>query len=418
MVHLIGLGSLALWYIINFIGIGCLIFPFLMVGASFFSGKKKTKGVRIHPQTSKTETDFACVITAYKNLQIAIPAVEALLKQDYQNFFIYLVADDCLPSEVAQLHFPADKVRVLLPPDSLHSKVLSMRHAVAHYVRPHAFTVVFDADNLAQVSFLTTLNSYVLSGYKVVQGRRVAKNLDTVYACADAMGEIYKNYIERYVPYLLGSSATIAGSGMAIETGLFTRFLYSPAITNLLNLGRVVVAEDKMLQNAVLAENEVIAFAKDALLYDEKITTANQVKRQRTRWLYAYFENLPGSLSLMVNGLLRFNTNKLIFGVFSFLPPLFLLLLGAVFMAMLNLVMGLPNLFWAQLAGISIFTGNIFWVLYLSNAPRKIWESLWVLPFFVFNQMLALFQIKRAKHSFMTTEHQQPVSIEGVTAKK
>ena len=418
MFHLIGSGLLGFWYIINFFGIGCLVFPFLMVVASFFSCKRESKGILIHPQTFKTETDFACVVTAYKNLQIALPAIDALLKQDYQNFFIYLVADDCLPSEVAQLHYPVDKVKVLLPPDSLHSKVLSMRHALTHYVRPHAFTVVFDADNLAQVSFLATLNSYVLSGYKVVQGRRVAKNLDTVYACADAMGEIYKNYIERYVPYLLGSSATIAGSGMAIETGLFTRFLYSTSISNLLNVGKVVVAEDKMLQNAILTENLVIAFVKDALLYDEKITTANQVKRQRTRWLYAYFENMRSSLSHIIGGLFRLNTNRLIFGVFSILPPLFLLLLCSCFLAILNLIFGLPNLFWVQLGGISIFAGNIFLVLYLSNASYKIWKSLWVLPFFVFNQLLALFQVKRAKHSFMTTQHQQPVSIEEVTSKK
>ncbi|UII26854.1 hypothetical protein LVD15_00005 [Fulvivirga maritima] len=48
-----------------------------------------------------------------------------------------------------------------------------------------------------------------------VQGRRVAKNLDTFVASLDETGEKYHNDEDKYAPYKLGSSSNLSGSGMA-----------------------------------------------------------------------------------------------------------------------------------------------------------------------------------------------------------
>src|SRR5690606_12417664 len=105
-----------------------------------------------------------------------------------------------------------------------------MHYALENFVRKHEYIAIFDPDNLAHSQFLQECNNYIFKGYKAIQGRRTAKNLDTQTACLDAMGEIYYNYMTKKVPYFLGSSSIIAGSGMVIETNLFKNFFFMPYI--------------------------------------------------------------------------------------------------------------------------------------------------------------------------------------------
>ena len=54
-------------------------------------------------------------------------------------------------------------------------------------------------------------------GAKAIQGRRVAKNLDTSYAILDACSEGINNHLFRKGANGCGMSASIIGSGMAME---------------------------------------------------------------------------------------------------------------------------------------------------------------------------------------------------------
>jgi len=185
-----------------------LIFPFLTVLiAQFFKKENLTKKVT-------KEYDFACIITAYKNSEITKPLVHSLLKQKHQNYHIYVVADACDPIDYG---IEDDRLTVFFPQPALNLKAKSIIHAVENFVRPHEYISILDA-------------GYANQGYRSIQGQRTAKNLDTVFACADAIGEFYKNYIERYVPYLIGSSSVISGSGMAVETELYKAYLYGEDI--------------------------------------------------------------------------------------------------------------------------------------------------------------------------------------------
>ncbi len=387
-------GSILLFY---------MVFPFITVIISLFTKERKIR-------TSNNEVDFACIITAFKNIRTALPLVDSLLKQSYSNHLIYLVADGC---DTSNIHFSSPNVILLKPPQQLSSKVKSIIHAIENFKRNHDAVVIFDPDNLAKADFLSVLNNYMNAGFKAVQGQRTAKNLDTIYACADATGEIYKNYAERWVPYLLGSSPTIAGSGMAVTTALFNEYLKCPDISENLKANRVIAAEDKILQNFLVGKGHQIAFAKDALLYDEKISTGSQVQRQRSRWLYSYFENLRNSVSFIPKGLFGFNVNQFIFGLTTSAPPLFILLFSSLATAVCAAFVSKP-LFYGLLSGMLIFTGNIFLVLILSNAPSQIWKSLWSLPLFVFRQFLALANMRQSRKDFMHTQHRKALTLDQV----
>lgn len=396
----------AILFIAGFILLFYMVFPFITVIISLFIKERKFR-------TSNNEVDFACIITAYKNIQIALPLVDSLLKQSYSNHLIYLVADGC---DTSNINFSNSKVILLKPALQLSSKVKSIIHAIENFRRNHDAVVIFDPDNLAKNDFLSVLNNYMNTGFKAVQGQRTAKNLDTIYACADATGEIYKNYAERFVPYLLGSSPTIAGSGMAVSTDLFKEYLNCPDISENLKANRVIAAEDKILQNFLVDKGYQIAFAKDALLYDEKISTGSQAQRQRSRWLYSYFENFEKSIIFIPKGLFGFNVNQFIFGLTTSSPPLFILLLSALATSVCAAFASKP-LFTGLVSGMLIFTGNIFLVLMLSNAPSQIWKSLWSLPLFIFRQFLALLNMQQSRKDFMHTQHGKMLTLDQVEGK-
>ncbi len=381
-----------------------LTFPFLTVAFSLL--------FKEHLDTQKVQKDFdyACIITAYKNVAITEHLVQSLLKQTHQNFHIYLVGDECQPNDFS---LTDNRLTVFYPNPSLKLKAKSIIHAMDHFIRPHDYTVILDADNLAHPNFLKEINLYANQGFNSIQGQRTAKNLDTIYACADSTGEFYKNFVERYVPYMIGSSAVISGSGMAVKTKLYKAYLDSPEIQQGKEMWKKMLQEDKILQNFLLGQNEKIVFAKNAIIYDEKVTTADQVEIQRSRWLYSYFQNLPNSSGLILKGIANLSWNQLLFGIITIAPPLFILLFSAVALLGAGLFLNPYMSIWLFM-GLGIFTLNIFWSLYLSDVPDQIWSALWGIPLFIWKQFTALFKMGNPNKNFKHSEHSKAVKIEEV----
>jgi len=172
-----------------------LVLPFLTTLATALRAKEKTASIGPHKKF-----DFGVIITAYRNANITQPLIESLLRQTHQNFIIYLVADNCASVDFS---YPGnEKVVILQPKPALNLKAKSLIHAMQSFKRVHDYVVVCDADNLAHPKFLEELNHYANAGHQAIQGQRTAKNIDSPIAAADAVGEFYKNYIERYGAYL------------------------------------------------------------------------------------------------------------------------------------------------------------------------------------------------------------------------
>ncbi len=389
-----------------------LVLPTLTVVGSLLS-KEKIKPVSTSDHGFQ-QYNYGCIITAYKNAEIAKPLIQSLIQQSYNHCHIYLMADECNLTDFNLTH---DQLTVFRPDPPLRLKAKSIIYAMERFRQPHDYTVVFDADNLAHPEFLAVINQYANNGCRSIQGQRTAKNLDTVYACADATGEFYKNYIERYATYLIGSSAVISGSGMAVKTDLYWRYLRSPEIVEGKEKWKKMLQEDKILQNFLLANGETISYAWDAVVYDEKVVSATQVETQRSRWLFSYFQNLPNSSQHLLRGLVGLNFNRFYFGLVTISPPLFLLLLAAIIMMVVGWWLS-PKMAVALLLGVGIFGATLLWTLWLSKVPGAIWRAIWGLPFFVLKQMTALFKMGNPNKNFKHSKHSRSYSIDDVMKKK
>lgn len=397
--------------IIGYILLFFLISPFITVLLSLF---RKSS---IKSQSSAKATvdyDYANIITAYRNADIAKPLIQSLINQTHTRHHVYLLADNC---DISGWNIQHEKLTVLNPQPALNLKVKSIIYATEHFVRPHDYSVIWDADNLAHPQFLEHVNSYANAGYKAIQGQRTAKNLDTTIAAADSLGEFYKNYIERLVPPLLGSSTVISGSGMAIEQKLYESYLYGEEITKGKELWKKMMQEDKILQNHIIRSSEKIVYAKDAICYDEKVTNADEVETQRSRWLFSYFQNIKNSTGFILRGGLTLNWNMFFFGLITAAPPLFILLGLSGLFFLIYLIFN-PILSLALAIGIGIFIANIFLTLYLSRVPPQVWGAVRAIPLFILKQFRGLFKMANPNKNFKHSEHKVSVSIEEVLSKK
>lgn len=353
-------------------------------------------------------SDFACIVTVYKEAEIAWPLVRSLLAQKYPHFHVYIVADN-----VSSIDAPLEDHRLSLlhTPTPLHSKVASIDYVLRRMKESHTHVVIFDPDNLVPDHFLASMDRHHQMGFPAVQGKRIAKNMNSTYAALDAMGEYFYDFTVRRVPFSLGSSSVIAGSGMSVRKDLYG---YSIArdMEELKKSG-IVVAEDKALQLLLVNKGHRIAYAQEAIIFDEKVASFEQVSRQRSRWLNSYFRHSMEVLKTFFCGLAKMDWNRLWFAVTTLMPPLFILVL-------LSLCLMLIFLFikpWVSLVlalGLIGFALGFVMILLLNRAPQEVMQALPTVPLFVIGQMAGLLKIQQANRDFLATSHKEIVEIDDI----
>lgn len=257
--------------------------------------------------------------------------------------------------------------------------------------------VILDVDNVMGAGFLTRIDEAFAAGYRVVQGHRTAKNLDSPFAVLDACNEEINNHIFRLGHARLGMSSSLIGSGMAFEYGYLQSLLQDIGDTP---------GEDKEMDFRILRDRVKIAYLPEALVYDEKIGSAAVFGTQRTRWMAAQWEFLVKYFGEGFRQLGRGNWEFFDKTVQTALLPRVLLLGVLTLLLLLTLVLpafGPGPGCWAALLG---GTG----LALLLALPRRLYSRQVAraaahLPVALGAMALALLQLKKAKTSFLPTPH-------------
>lgn len=380
-----------LWYAIQlYIGLN-LIVPLLFsitYGIRKLFYKKRPLGTqRIEPG------DYAVIVTAYEQTDLLPTVVSSLLQMRHDRFMVYVVADKC---DISGLHFSDPRVVLLRPDTVLSSNTKSHFHAIEHFVRNHDRLTIIDSDNLVEADYLNQLDACFARGYEAVQGVRKPKNTDGLFASLDAARDVYYHYYDGEVLFGLGSSATLAGSGMAFKTSLYRACLEHREIKG--------AGFDKVLQYELVSRNKRIAYAGDAVVYDEKTSRSGQLVNQRARWINTWFKYFGFGFKLIGKGLRNFSLNQLLFGIVLLRPPLFIfLILSLVFMIVQLAIEPLVSVAW--IIGLMLFVAGFLLSLFASKADRKIFRALVGIPVFIFYQLLSLLKARRANKVSVATRH-------------
>ncbi len=346
--------------------------------------------------------DYAIIVTAYEQTHTLGPVVASLLKLNYPNYLIYIVADKC---DISSLNFNSEKVVLLRPEETLSSNTRSHFYAIDRFLRQHDRLTIIDSDNLVEPDYLNQLNPYFDAGYLAVQGVRSAKNLDTMYACLDAARDIYYHFYDGKILFKAGSSATLAGSGMAFTTELYKECLAHLDITG--------AGFDKILQNEIVSKGNRIAFAENAVVYDEKTSKSDQLVKQRARWINTWFRYFSFGFGLIKSGITKANWNQFLFGLVLLRPPLFIFLLLSMFFMFVDIFIDpIQSLIW--LIGFLVFVLGFLFALIQSHTDKKIYRSLWGIPRFIFYQVLSLMKVRKANEISVATQHFHDKEIEDI----
>jgi len=390
-----------LWIIFQVVLGFNLVFPILLF---FFYSLGKKPRITANPSAVQ-QNDYAIIVTAYEQTYTLKAVVESILLLKYSNYMVYIVADKC---DITDLKFDDERVVVLRPEETLASNTRSHFYAINRFVRPHNILTIIDSDNLVEPDYLDELNPYFDAGYIAVQGVRDAKNLDTTLACLDAARDIYYHFYDGKVLFGVGSSATLAGSGMAFTTALYRESLEHLDVTG--------AGFDKVLQAAILTKNHRIAFAEKAIVYDEKTTRSDQLVNQRARWINTWFKYFKLGFSIIGSGIKNFSKNQLIFGLVLLRPPLFIFLILSMFCMFINLFVSITAVLVWGVSFILFVTGFII-ALRSSHTDERVYKSLKSIPTFIYYQLISLYNSRRANKRSVATQHYHEKSINDVINK-
>jgi len=376
------------------IAVQCLIGYNLALPLLLFVLYKMSYRPRSIGAVDKPEADYAIIVTAYQFTQTLPAVVDSILKLNYNNYLVYIVADKC---DISDLHFSDDRIIVLRPEETLGSNTRSHFYAIHRFKRAHEQLTIIDSDNLVDPEYLNELNVLFDQGFEAVQGLRKAKNMDTMVACLDAARDLYYHFYDGDILFQLGSSATLAGSGMAFTTTLYRTCLEHLDITG--------AGFDKVLQREIVSRGYRIAFTDKAIVYDEKTSGSDQLVKQRARWINTWFRYFKFGFGLIASGILKFDINRFLFGFILLRPPLFIFLLLSAIFLVTDAILVQQISQWLWLSGFGCFIAGFFIALVHGKADPAIYRSLRGIPKFIFYQIQSLLKSKKANQISVATRH-------------
>jgi len=348
---------------------------------------------------------FAVLIPGYKEDSVIVEVAEDALKQDYpkEKFDVVVVADSFKAETIEKLKQLPIKVIEVVFEQSTKSKALNK--AMEILGDNYDIALVLDADNLMQTDFISKINQAFENGYIVVQGHRVAKNLNTSFAVLDAISEEINNHIFRKGHRNLGLSSALIGSAMAFDYAFFKQ-----TMANVDAIGGF----DKELELKLLKGKNKIEYLHKALVYDEKVQKPEVFAKQRKRWLsaqFVYFRRyfFSGVYHLLLKGNIDFFDK-----VYQMVTPPRVLLAGLV--TIITFFYGVVRIISPD-SEFLYFSFTEWWPVFLMvvmafilSIPAKFYsiqtfKALLMLPKAFFIMFLSLFKLKGANKKFIHTQH-------------
>ena len=295
------------------------------------------------------ESTFLVLFPAYSADRVIVGSVKKFLFQNYpqDKYHVAVISDH--QQESTERLLSDLPVTVLRPVFEKSSKAKALQYAISEVSGQYDYVVVLDADNIIETDFLHRLNILLKEGYKAVQCHRCAKNSDSSVSVLDGVSEEINNTLFRKAHNLIGLSSALIGSGMCFDYSWF-----SSHVTKLTTAG-----EDRELEVFLLREGIYIKYADDILVFDEKVSSADNFQRQRQRWMSAQVNCFLSMLRHLPEAFVRLNVNYVDKTVQQMLVPRSMLLLFLLFM---SLVMSAAAPWWSikwwsllVLTGLSLF---------------------------------------------------------------
>jgi len=233
-------------------------------------------------QGNKTHK-FAMVVAAHNEQAVIGNLVDSLNMLNYPKdaYEVFVIADNCDDNTAAIAKECGASVY-----ERFNDTLKGKGHAL-EWMFEKIFAMetefdgicVFDADNIVHPEFLNQMNRQFNRGYKAVQGYIETKNpYDSWITLSYAISFWSINRLFQYARYTLGMCCQLCGTGFALSTDIIKE----------IGWGATCLAEDMEFTMKLALNNYKVAWAHEAIVYDEKPITFSQSYKQRVRWMQGH----------------------------------------------------------------------------------------------------------------------------------
>lgn len=243
---------------------------------------------------SRIKHRFAILLPAYKDDEYILHAVSSFLHQEYpiDCFDIIVIADHLKP----ETHLKLVRMPVILLEAGFRksSKMKSIKAAMSQLQeRQYDIAVVMNADNVVETTFLNEINNAYASGSNAIQAHRIYRERPDNVSILNAIADETNNSIFRSGHVILGLSASLNGSGTAIDFRWFKEHILYSADDD----------DEKAVESMLLRDRIYVEYLNHTHVYalknsGKKKLYARHGNRIKTQYssLLANIPRLPGAV--------------------------------------------------------------------------------------------------------------------------
>ena len=321
---------------------------------------------------------FLIMVPAH-NEERLLPGLLANLRQiDYPKslYAIHVVADNCT-DRTAELARAGGAVVHERVDDQQRGKGYALQWLIQQVwdsAVPHDAALILDADSIVSPNFLTVMDARLACGERAIQAYYAVRDPQGSWSASlRSVALAALHYLRPLGRMVLGGSAGLKGNGMVFAAEILRAHQWSASLT-----------EDIEYHMALILAGRRVMFAPDAVVWAEMPSTLKASHTQNARWERGRQEMVRQYVPRLLHVALE-RRSFLLFdsAVEQIIPPFSLVaaaslgaLLGAI--ALQNIA-GLVFGAWLLLGqAVYILTG-----LWLSGAPKKVYQALLYSPAFV-----------------------------------
>lgn len=347
---------------------------------------------------------FAVFIPAYKEDEVIVGVAKHALSQNYKNYDVIVIADSLKPETIEKLNqLPLKTIEVSFEKST---KVKALNVALEKYDGLYDYAVILDADNIMEPNFISTLNNIHQLGFKSIQGRRAAKNKNSIMAFLDGLSEEINNHIMCKGSTALGLSSSLKGSGMSFNYSLLKK-----------HLGQMdsIGGFDRELELRLVSEGCKSLYVDNAIIYDEKVANTKVFENQRKRWISSQYYYLNKYLSTGFFALFKMDFALFNSAILRNVQLPRLLNLGLLFV--FTTISTLAAFWHPSLYRYWILTAFLTFSATFLSIPneyfgKQLFRAVLSLPKIFAKMFLLLFKLKGANKKFIHTPHTSDSSPE------
>jgi cellulose synthase/poly-beta-1,6-N-acetylglucosamine synthase-like glycosyltransferase len=369
-------------------------YSFILSFAAIFYKQAKA------PETN-LKNKVAVLIPAYKEDGVIVGVAAQALKQHYpaNRFDVVVIADSLKQATLDKLRkMPVKVVEVKFEKST---KVRALNKAMEVLGDGYDCAVVLDADNVMEPMFIRKMNDLFNLRYPAIQGRRDPKNENTQMAMLDGLSETINNFIYRQGNIVVGLSSSLNGSGMFFEYH---------ALKEIMGSMDSIGGFDRELEYKLIERNMPVYYAKDIVVYDEKVENPEVFQKQRTRWISSQFFYLKKFFAKGCGELLKGNFSYFNATVLRNVQLPRLMNLG------LLTCIAFASMVFYNFVAINPYTWVVLLVLNIMamifavpsrHYNKQLLKSVLLVPVIFFRMVTLFFKLKGANKSFIHTPHGQ-----------